>query len=267
MEFFANIIYVIGILIALGGLLFFRSGGSGAIIGIIMFAVATPIITFADGCKHDAQQEKIEAQKQEQQKKMQEEMRRRKMQEEMYQKNRKKDDADIPDAPDSSEQVYNNLNNLNNVNRTLNESNSEFDLRLGEMFVDESMINIQNDYGKREQSKVDANGSWYDYPAFQIHVAGGKVDCIVSDNSNFKTERGLGTGDRISDVFNIYGHRCSKSSYGGTLMYEYPYQSVQGNWAVLRFATQDGNTISYISLRRLTDSDEIRRLLSNVADN
>ena len=53
-----------------------------------------------------------------------------------------------------------------------------------------------------------------------------------------------------------YGRRAAVYKVGEVTLYEYPYESAQGNLAVMRFAVKN-NVVEYISLRLANDERDI----------
>ena len=141
----------------------------------------------------------------------------------------------------------------------------EFPLSIGELRLGDSIDTMQkilgNDYATA--TLTSPNHFRCEYKGLTVTFADGKIIGLISSVNSFATERGITYGSTLNEVFAAYGNRCSVYEGEGLMLYEYPFESAQGNWAVLRFAVS-GNFVRYISLRPMA-AEERDGILSNIS--
>ena len=82
--------------------------------------------------------------------------------------------------------------------------------------------------------------------------SGDSIIGLVSYSPEIKTERGIHEGSMLDEVISAYGRRVAVYKDNEVTLYEYPYESAQGNLAVMRFAVKN-NVVEYFSLRLAND--------------
>ena len=81
----------------------------------------------------------------------------------------------------------------------------------------------------------------------------GKVDAFVTRDPKFKTKRGLHVGSTYSEVIDKYGTDSMGMNNGNLVLHEYPFNSLDGKYSLLRFAVDGNGRVEYISIRILEE--------------
>ena len=139
----------------------------------------------------------------------------------------------------------------------LDENRGEFNLSLGKLKLGDSVEIMRQIFGREDRvtpSKIP-NHRHAEYKNIVVILNGDSVEGLISYGNEIQTERGIHQGSTLAEVIAAYGQRAAVYEYDGLTLYEYPYESVGGNLAVMRFAIKN-NVVDYISLRLATDERE-----------
>lgn len=148
------------------------------------------------------------------------------------------------------------------VEEFLDETRGEFQLSLGKLKLGDDVETMRKIFGREDRitpSDIPEH-THYEYKSIVVTIEGGVVAGLVSYSDEIKTERGIHQGSAPAEVIAAYGQRAAVYEDNGLTLYEYPYQSANGNLAVIRFAVKD-NRVEYISLRLANDE---RHILADV---
>lgn len=140
----------------------------------------------------------------------------------------------------------------------LDETRGEFQLSLGKLKLGDSVEIMRKILGREDRitpSKTQGHNH-YEYKSIVVTFEDEKIAGLVSYSDNIKTERGIHQGSALAEVIAAYGQRAAVYEDDGLTLYEYPYESANGNLAVMRFAMKN-NRVEYISLRLANDQREI----------
>lgn len=144
----------------------------------------------------------------------------------------------------------------------LDETRGEFKLSLGKLKLGDSAEVMRKIFGREDRitpSKTPGH-SHYEYKNIVVTFDDREIVGIVSYSDELQTERGIHQGSALAEVIAAYGQRAAVYEDDGLTLYEYPYESANGNLAVMRFAVKN-NCVEYISLRLSNDE---RHILADV---
>ena len=138
----------------------------------------------------------------------------------------------------------------------------EFNLSLGELKLGDSVEIMREIFGREDRltPSETPNKHHREYKNIVVTFAGDSIVGLVSYSAEIQTERGLHEGSTLDEVIAAYGRRAAVYEADEVTLYEYPYESAQGNLAVMRFAVKN-NVVKYISLRLANDE---RYILADV---
>ena len=138
----------------------------------------------------------------------------------------------------------------------------EFNLSLGKLKLGDSVEIMREIFGREDRltPSKKPNVHHREYKNIVVTFAGDSIIALVSYSAETQTERGLHEGSTLDEVIAAYGRRAAVYKVDEVTLYEYPYESAQGNLAVMRFAVKN-NVVEYISLRLANDE---RYILADV---
>ena len=142
------------------------------------------------------------------------------------------------------------------------EHNDEFKLSLGSLKLGDSVETMRKIFGREDRiTPSDTPGHrHYEYKNIVVTVKENFIDALVSYSDEIKTECGIHQDSTLAEVIDAYGQRAAIYEDDGLTLYEYPYESAEGNLAIMRFAVKN-NRVEYISLRL---DNEDRKILYDV---
>ena len=98
----------------------------------------------------------------------------------------------------------------------------------------------------------------YIYPNdFYIAVINGKVDAFVTGDPKYKTLRGLHVGSTYDEVIDAYGTNSKDMQADNLTLHEYPFNSIEGKYGLLRFAVNTSGRVEYISIRTAEEAPSL----------
>lgn len=104
--------------------------------------------------------------------------------------------------------------------------------------------------GNENSTKTEGTFQYYYYDSLKVGIQNGKITSLVSDGSTAKTKLGIHEGSSLDDVVQAYGNNYMRMTYDSLVLYEYEYESLNGQKGILRFAiNQSDNKVNYISVR------------------
>ncbi|MBR3745756.1 MAG: serine/threonine protein kinase [Selenomonadaceae bacterium] len=140
--------------------------------------------------------------------------------------------------------------------------NDEFNLSLGKLKLGDSVEVMHEIFGREDRltPSETPNKHHCEYKNIVVTFSGDSIIGLVSYSSEIQTERGIHEGSTLDEVISAYGRRAAVYKANEVTLYEYLYESAQGNLAVMRFAVKN-NVVEYISLRLANDE---RYILTDV---
>ena len=124
------------------------------------------------------------------------------------------------------------------------------DLSLNGMDLGISLAEVQNKLGKPLRiENLDNHDRYYYSDNFYISVTNNQVIAFVTHDPKFKTLRGLHAGSTYGEVIDKYGTNSSDMTVDNLTLHEYPFTTIDGEYALLRFAIDGSNRVDYISIR------------------
>ena len=132
------------------------------------------------------------------------------------------------------------------------------DLSLGGLDLGNSMLQMHQVLGQENTTKnsTDTPGLvFYNYADVQVGIQNSEVTSLVSNGPSVQTKRGLHEGSTLQEVQAAYGtDYYSSQPYQNLMLYEYKFQTLNGENGLLRFAmNQSDNRVNYISVRVLRE--------------
>lgn len=128
------------------------------------------------------------------------------------------------------------------------------DLSLDGMDLGIPMSEVKNYLGNEDRTKPEGNFLRFFYGDLQVVSSNGKLVAIVSNDSKYKTKRGLHVGSTYQEVVEKYGTNYKRAEYEGLILYEYPFNTIDNQYGLLRFAVNPkNNLVDYISIRVVED--------------
>ncbi len=136
--------------------------------------------------------------------------------------------------------------------------NMQTDLSLGGLDLGNSMLQMHQVLGQENTTKnsTDTPGLvFYNYADVQVGIQNSEVTSLVSNGPSVQTKRGLHEGSTLQEVQAAYGtDYYSSQPYQNLMLYEYKFQTLNGENGLLRFAmNQSDNRVNYISVRVLRE--------------
>lgn len=121
---------------------------------------------------------------------------------------------------------------------------------LGPVSIGDNFAEQRELLGKeaKPSSMSSAGDTQYFYQDLEVHVRGGAISEIYSNNDKVHTQKGIKQGDSLQKVLSTYGQPNAQSKYEDLDLYEYEVQSRQGKKCLLRFAIKN-DKVDYISVR------------------
>ncbi len=140
--------------------------------------------------------------------------------------------------------------------------NDEFNLSLGKLKLGDSIEVMHEIFGREDRLTPSERPNVHhrEYKNIVVTFSGDSIIGLVSYSSEIQTERGIHEGSTLDEVISAYGRRAAVYKANEVTLYEYLYESAQGNLAVMRFAVKN-NVVEYISLRLANDE---RYILTDV---
>ena len=140
--------------------------------------------------------------------------------------------------------------------------NDEFNLSLGKLKLGDSIEVMREIFGREDRLTPSERPNVHhcEYKNIVVTFSGDFIVGLVSYSPEIQTERGIHEGSTLDEVISAYGRRVAVYKDNEVTLYEYPYESAQGNLAVMRFAVKN-NVVEYISLRLANDE---RYILTDV---
>jgi len=124
------------------------------------------------------------------------------------------------------------------------------DLSLNGMDLGISLAEAQSKLGKPLRiEKVDGYDRHIYSDKFYIAVNDNKVNAFVTHDPKFKTLRGLHVGSTYDEIIDKYGTDSLDMTADNLTLHEYPFTTIDGEYALLRFAVNSSNRVDYISIR------------------
>lgn len=124
------------------------------------------------------------------------------------------------------------------------------DLSLNGLDLGISVAEAERELGKPKKIEYVEGYDRYIYnDKFHIDVQDDKVIYIISNDSQFKTLRGLHVGSTYGEVVEKYGTNSSDMVADGLNLHEYEFISLDGERGLLRFAINNSGRVDYISVR------------------
>ena len=128
--------------------------------------------------------------------------------------------------------------------------NAQTDLSLNGMDLGISVDELTRRIGRPLRiEKVDGYDRYVYSDEFYVTVVGGKVNAFVTRRPSDKTLRGLHVGSTYGEVIDKYGTNSKDMDHQGLTLHEYPFNSLDGQYSLLRFAINSSGRVEYISIR------------------